>query len=515
MFDAGSIVAKITLDSSQFTQSLNKARQGIAGAGESMQKFGQSIMSTSRQLSRVASTLTFIGAGITAPLMLAFKSAEKYSTKVKEEMDRLNNAFIGLRVSLAESLLPVMQKFTNVIANLIEKWNALSPVVRENILRTVFMTGIYFALAGSIASVILKLGTLIGFIIKSAGAFIAFASANPILLGILVLIGAITVAMAQMGDISTPVLNGIEKSILHLHNAWLLFRRSIAWVDMKSAIDTKDLEKAKAELDGINKALDTNRTRLQSIANTGKGQFAGAFDSLKNTIGEVKGLLSGLGENVNVKYWTEAPEAWSKGWSEEIQKTIADLNNWGKTARSIVQQTASSMQSIFSNFFQGFLKGEIRSAKQLFVEFGNFVLKILSDVIAQIITAKLMSGIIGAAGSFAGMFSGVGSGASATGSYTVGNVPVSGNLKGITAGFQEGTERIPYTGLYKLHAGEMITPRYDASKHEATKLTIYNMITSEAVAMAMQSKEGEGVIVNTINLNSLRNGVIRREVVKR
>ena len=149
------------------------------------------------------------------------------------------------------------------------------------------------------------------------------------------------------------------------------------------------------------------------------------------------------------------------------------------------------------------------------MEFGNFVLKILSDVIAQIITAKLMSGIIGAAGSFAGMFSGVGSGASSTGSYTVGNVPVSGNLKGITAGFQEGTERIPYTGLYKLHAGEMITPRYDASKHEATKLTIYNMITSEAIAMAMQSKEGEGVIINTINLNSLRNGVIRREVVKR
>ena len=223
-FDAGSISAKITLDSSAFNASMNQVRGNVAKAGEGMQKFGQNIMQASRQLTRVASSLTFIGAGLTAPLLLAFKSAEKYSTKVKEEMDKLNNAFIGLRVSIAESLLPIMQKFTNAIASLVEKWNALSPVVRENILRTIFLTGVYLALAGSIASVILKLGTLIGFIVKSAGAFIAFATANPILLGILVLIGAITLAMSQMGDVSTPVLNGMEKSILHLHNAWLLLQ---------------------------------------------------------------------------------------------------------------------------------------------------------------------------------------------------------------------------------------------------------------------------------------------------
>ena len=58
-------------------------------------------------------------------------------------------------------------------------------------------------------------------------------------------------------------------------------------------------------------------------------------------------------------------------------------------------------------------------------------------------------------------------------------------------------------------------PRYDSNREQAQRLTIYNMITPEAVAAAMSGKEGEGVIVNTINLNSLRNGVIRREVVKR
>jgi len=46
-------------------------------------------------------------------------------------------------------------------------------------------------------------------------------------------------------------------------------------------------------------------------------------------------------------------------------------------------------------------------------------------------------------------------------------------------------------------------------------LTIYNLITPEAIAAAMAGKEGEGVIVNAININSLRNGIVRREVKRR
>jgi hypothetical protein len=168
-------------------------------------------------------------------------------------------------------------------------------------------------------------------------------------------------------------------------------------------------------------------------------------------------------------------------------------------AGNIVTQMVSGMQTSLSNFFQGFLKGEIRSAKQLFVEWGNFVIKIISDVIAQWITAQIMTGLgslfapsIAGAGTTVNAFAGV-------------RVP----------GMQEGAESIPYTGLFRLHEGEKVTPRHSSDNAEKTNLTIYNMITNEAVAAAMAGKEGSGVIVNTINMNSLRNGVVRREVVKR
>jgi hypothetical protein len=47
------------------------------------------------------------------------------------------------------------------------------------------------------------------------------------------------------------------------------------------------------------------------------------------------------------------------------------------------------------------------------------------------------------------------------------------------------------------------------------ELTIHNLITQEAVAVAMSGKEGKGVIVNTINEDSLRYGTTKREVMRR
>jgi hypothetical protein len=88
-------------------------------------------------------------------------------------------------------------------------------------------------------------------------------------------------------------------------------------------------------------------------------------------------------------------------------------------------------------------------------------------------------------------------------------------LMGAFGGLQTGTEYIPRTGLYKLEEGEKVVPRYDAIKKEKEPLQILNVITPEAVAMAMAGKAGENVIMNIINTNSLRNGVFRTEILRR
>lgn len=532
-FDAGAITARITLDSSAFNASMNQVRGNVAKAGEGMQKLGQNIMSTARQWQRAASAMAFIGAGITAPLIAAFKSAEKYSNSVRVELERFNNVFIKLRVSIAESLVPIMHKFSNALADLVKRWQALSPEMRESMLRTALLTGVFLTLGGIISSVAIKIALLIGYIVKLTGAMLKLAVVNPELLLIRIAIIAILVAMWKWKEAGDLVMNTLSilfdmaviglNSILYVANslAGAFFAATTGVLKFAAATTAPWNKEAKRNLEllaegawklaqqytdlannNLKKVADAGKNTFNTLT-TGQSKFSEALNKGKEHIQAWIDLFDKIGsQKVDVEKMDEASKTFSEGWKDGLDAVALDLTNWGKMADGIVKGLAQGMQTSLSNFFQGFLKGEIRSAKQLFAEFGNFVLKIIADVMAQILAAKIMAGIqsLGSLFSNSGSFAfggGLGGGSGAGGS------------------FQEGTERIPYTGLYKLHSGEMVTPKYDANKHEATKLTIYNMITPEAVAMAMRSKEGEGVIINAINIDSLRNGVIRREVVKR
>jgi hypothetical protein len=139
--------------------------------------------------------------------------------------------------------------------------------------------------------------------------------------------------------------------------------------------------------------------------------------------------------------------------------------------------------------------------KNLFQEFGNYALKIISDVIAQLITAWIWEKLVGVFSSVAS----VGTSNIASNSYATEGLSL--------GGFAEGTDSIPTTGNYRLHEGEKVTPKYDVTKSSgATEITIHNLITPEAVAMAMSGQEGKGVIVNVINTDALRNGTTRRTI---
>ena len=73
----------------------------------STRQLGMTMRQVGREISQVGSTLTFMGAALTGPLALAFKSSEKYSLAVSNELKRLDNAFIALRVSIAEALVQI------------------------------------------------------------------------------------------------------------------------------------------------------------------------------------------------------------------------------------------------------------------------------------------------------------------------------------------------------------------------------------------------------------------------
>lgn len=506
-FDAGSIVGKLVLDKADFDKAADVILASTDRLSQRMRKFSQDLKYVGRNIQQVSTGLMFMGAGIVAPLIAAFKSAEKYSNDVRREMERLNNAFLQIRISIAESLLPVMHRFSNIIADLAQRWNALSPEVRENILRIAMVSGVVLILIGIVGSLVAKILLLGSALSGLVSGFLAFAKLHPIILAITVGVVALVYAIEKLG-IMKPVINALEIAVSLLAIAFNQLAISMAAaleiglksVDMMGLLTGKIQKWANDIQSSLAKTNAQLWSQINNIIQTGQGQFSKSYDELKNTINGIKTLFSDLG-NVDIKIpqILESIRTISEGVRDGLNKSIRTLMDFGTTAENAISGVVGAMQTMFSDFFYNVFTGQLEDAAEVFAEFGRYILKMIAQIIAQIIVMKLISGItslFAPTANIAGM----------------GNVLVA---PAGYSGFAEGTDSVPYTGMYKLHEGEKVTPRYDAEKETTQPVTIYNMITPEAVAMAMAGREGEGVIVNVINTNSLRNGIVRREVKHR
>lgn len=193
---------------------VTKRLQGIEGNiqkfANSCKQLGGTMRQVGREISQVGQNLVFMGAALTGPLALAFKSAEKYSLSVSNELKRLDNAFIGLRVSIAEALLPVVHQVANVFGNLLNLWNRLSPATQGLIIQSIAISGIFLTLGGIVLSLVGRFTRLGGIILDLVGKFALFALANPWLVGIAVVVAGLIVIFLKFRDVAVPVLNAIE-----------------------------------------------------------------------------------------------------------------------------------------------------------------------------------------------------------------------------------------------------------------------------------------------------------------
>ncbi|MFA5038409.1 MAG: hypothetical protein WC732_01870 [Candidatus Omnitrophota bacterium] len=514
-FDAGNVVGHLVLDTSGFSNRIaEQARERAQRLSEGFSDLGKNIAASSRKLGEVGRNLAFLGTGIVAPLVLAFKSAEKYSNSVRVEMERLNSITTQMRISVAESLVPVMHRFSNILAELFQRWNNLSQALRDSILQTALIAGAWTLIGGLALNLAAKVGLLVGRIMQLTGTLIAFSLAHPGIALTVAALAGVVYAITKIGGL-TPVLNGLEKMALNIAAGWTKVAAAM-WQTLDIFLRISDpfglwsrkiqeltqlmQETLLVQLEGIN-------ARLQDIASGSNGVMAGFVDGIAQKINAVKGLFTGLGStefSIPNKIF-EASKSFAEGWHDALQDAVHNLTNFGAMAGNIVTQTTSGMQSAFSNLFQGVLKGQLDSAKEFFAEFGNMALKIIGDVIAGIITSQILAAALnfftGGIGGLFGKVAGMGSVPIAPPNYFLGHA--------------DGIDRVPSGGFYKLHPNEQVVPAYDAGKNEAMTIEIHNFITPEAVARAMSGREGKGVIVNVIDENSLRYGVIKREVVRR
>jgi hypothetical protein len=380
---------------------VSKRLQGIEG---NLQKFANSVhqvglnmRQVGREIYQVGSTLTFMGAALTGPLALAFKSSEKYSLSVSNELKRLNNAFIALRVSIAEALVPVVHKLANVFGNLLTIWNGIPPATQQMIIQGVAITGIFLTLSGVVVSLAGKLIRVGGIILDLVSKFALFALANPWLVGIAAVVAGLIVVFLKFRDVAVPVLNAVEigaemvyigfvklikyllvgfdKLALGLQKFYDLLGKIPGKLGEPYREASEHIKKFRENLDGLIKASDTETDRvgnkISNILATGEGSLVQGYDKARATIENFINLLKNLGKDVKI--------------NEVAQKFDA--------IESIGEGTARSLGSVFKHFFSDAFKGQIDDIRDYFAELGNMMLEVLAEVLAKMILVKTIGAI--------------------------------------------------------------------------------------------------------------------------
>jgi methyl-accepting chemotaxis protein len=380
---------------------VSKRLQGIEGNlqkfANSVHQLGLNMRQVGREIYQVGSTLTFIGAALTGPLALAFKSSEKYSLSVSNELKRLDNAFIALRVSIAEALVPVVHQLANVFGNLLAIWNSIPAATQQMIIQGVAITGIFLTLSGAVVALIGRLIRVGGIVLDLVSKFALFALANPWLVGITAVVAGLIIVFLKFRDVAVPVLNAIEigaemvyigfvklikylligfdKIALGLEKFYDLLGKIPGRLGEPYRQASEHIKKFRENLDGLIKASDTEMDRvgnkISDILVTGEGSLVKGYDKARATIENFINSLKNLGKDVKI---------------EEVAQKFDTIKTFG-------EGTARSLGSVFKRFFSDVFKGQMDDIKDYFAELGNMMLEVLAEVLAKMILVKTIGSI--------------------------------------------------------------------------------------------------------------------------
>jgi hypothetical protein len=84
----------------------------------------------------------------------------------------------------------------------------------------------------------------------------------------------------------------------------------------------------------------------------------------------------------------------AKDVKEAIDVIKIEIRNWTEFLGSEITLVVDDMKYTLSGFFQDFFKGELKSAKEYFAEFGNSILAMFGNIIAEIITRWMVMKVI-------------------------------------------------------------------------------------------------------------------------
>lgn len=361
-----------------------------------LKELSQNFRHLGREISQVGAFMAMTGAAMTGPLLLAFKNAEKYSSGVADQMTRFRATTLSLQISIANALVPIIEKFNNILSSLLGWWNSLSTSQQQLIAQTVLMTGVFLTLGGTLTMIAGKIVSLIGNIAGLTASFLAFAAVNPVIVAVGVAIAGLAVLMWKFKSVSDVVIGAVEAlwRTLAMVVSGLLSNllSSIAFIEgavekvvrvmsmlpgpQKKMFESlaDGIKAAREQLDGfanasLNAAIDNGR-KLGNILTTGTSEWAQGFDKAKQSVTDFGSAASKAFDNVafNAQLKMEA-------------------------IKSLVSGAANAMTNSMSTFFFDAMTGQLKSLKSYFADFGRSILQVLAQVIAKLLVMKALQSV--------------------------------------------------------------------------------------------------------------------------
>lgn len=356
------------------------ATAGLKNASKQVESLGVSLQQTARIMNQAGTHMVLFGGILTGAFGVAINTASQKSVEARIAVDRLKDSMTNIQMTVAESVMPVIQKLVSQIERLANWFMALPESVRNTALQVALLSGAFLLFGGMILRVVSSLFTIGSVLIKVGAGLLAL---NPVVLLIVAGLGLMVWGISQvithwdtLGKYATPIIKALEVSIngalgaLKALGAWFTGSKALQESSAKSFQTAWEIASGKAEGAGV-----------------------GMFQNMSVKVKEFEKLLEKLKNLAESGGLNRLDNNFFKGFEYGLQDATRSLANFYEQGKKIATDLANAMTNAFSDFFFSIMTGEFDNLTKIAEDFGRAILRMLANIMAQTVMLQLLTGI--------------------------------------------------------------------------------------------------------------------------